>query len=100
MPVKSQSNQAANDNGLPGDKLQRWNALPASLPPRGLSRVMAAFYIGVSPSLFDAMVKDGRMPHPKRINTRTIWDVRTLDEAFDLLPTEGGEMPEDWQAAA
>ncbi len=36
----------------------------AAINPRGLSRVEAAHYIGVSPSLFDAMVKDGRMPQP------------------------------------
>jgi hypothetical protein len=35
--------------------------LPPSLAPRGLSRSEAAAYIGVSPNLFDAMVKDGRM---------------------------------------
>jgi hypothetical protein len=31
-------------------------------PPRGMSRVEAADYIGVSPTLFDTMVRDGRMP--------------------------------------
>ena len=40
---------------------ERRSALPPSLPPRGLSRVQAAEYIGVSPSLFDEMVRDGRM---------------------------------------
>lgn len=69
--------------------------LPPSLPPRGLSRVAAAAYIGVSPSLFDIMVKDGRMPKPKRINARTVWDRRRLDEAFDALPDEEGGNPSD-----
>ena len=57
-------------------------------PPmrRGLSRVDAATYVGVSPSLFDQMVIDGRMPGPKRVNSRKIWDVRALDFAFDALP--------------
>jgi predicted DNA-binding transcriptional regulator AlpA len=41
--------------------------LPQSLSPRGLSREQAAAYVGISPSLFDALVKDGRMPAPKRI---------------------------------
>jgi predicted DNA-binding transcriptional regulator AlpA len=59
--------------------------LPVSLPPRGLSRVQAAQYIGVSPSLFDQMVKDGRMPPPVRVNTRTVWDRLRLDEAFVAL---------------
>jgi predicted DNA-binding transcriptional regulator AlpA len=53
---------------------------------RGLSCVEAAVYVGVSPSLFDAMVKDGRMPQPKRINSRTVWDRRRLDDAFEALP--------------
>ena len=38
------------------------------------------------PSLFDEMVKDGRMPRPKRINARTIWDRKRLDVAFDAIP--------------
>jgi len=45
---------------------------------RGLSRIEAAGYVGVSPSLFDLMVQDGRMPGPKLINTRTVWDVSPL----------------------
>ncbi len=38
--------------------------------PKGLCREAAAYRIGVSPSLFDAMVIDGRMPKPKRINSK------------------------------
>ena len=58
------------------------------LQPRGLSRSEAAGYIGVSPSIFDQMVKDGRMPSPKLINARTIWDIRQVDDAFEALPTD------------
>jgi predicted DNA-binding transcriptional regulator AlpA len=65
--------------------------LPSSLPPRGLSRVQAAAYIGVSPSLFDEMVTDGRMPKPTRINSRTVWDRVKLDEAFAALPDASAE---------
>jgi predicted DNA-binding transcriptional regulator AlpA len=64
------------------------NVLPASLAPRGLSRVQAAAYIGVSPSLFDEMVRDGRMPKPTRINSRTVWDRVKLDGAFAALSDE------------
>jgi predicted DNA-binding transcriptional regulator AlpA len=53
--------------------------------PRGLSRTEAAAYIGVSPSLFDAMVKDGRMPQPTAINSRRVWDRLKLDRAFEAL---------------
>tara|TARA_R110002049_G_scaffold91205_1_gene227663 strand:- start:313 stop:552 length:240 start_codon:yes stop_codon:yes gene_type:complete len=62
------------------------DTLPFTLAPRGLSRVEAAAYIGISPSLFDLLVKDGRMPNPKRINSRTIWDRKKLDHAFELIP--------------
>lgn len=73
-------------------------------PPtaRGLSRTAAAEYIGVSPSLFDEMVGDGRMPKPKRINARTVWDVRKLDRAFDALPGDEGFADaegDDWSVA-
>lgn len=64
--------------------------LPPSLPPRGLSRVQAAAYIGVSPSLFDEMVKDGRMPAPTRIGARTVWDRFKVDEAFSALSDQDG----------
>ncbi|GLP88079.1 helix-turn-helix transcriptional regulator [Tritonibacter mobilis] len=69
------------------------NILPHSLAPRGLSRVEAAAYVGVSPSLFDILVYDGRMPPPKRINSRTVWDRIRLDQAFELIPD--GETVQD-----
>jgi predicted DNA-binding transcriptional regulator AlpA len=58
------------------------------IEPRGLSRVEAAGYVGVSPSLFDEMVRDRRMPNPKRINRRTVWDRKQLDIAFEALPDD------------
>jgi predicted DNA-binding transcriptional regulator AlpA len=61
------------------------NRLRHSLAPRGLSRVQAAEYIGVGVTKFDEMVDDGRMPRPKRIDGRLVWDRIKLDEAFDAL---------------
>jgi excisionase family DNA binding protein len=69
---------------------QRHTELPVSLPPRGLSRLQAAEYIGVSASTFDKMVTDGDMPAPKRIRGRVIWDLRGLDRAFEALD-DGGQ---------
>ncbi len=63
----------------------RREQLPPSLTPRGLSRVQAATYIGVAPTLFDEMVEDGRMPKPVRINARVVWDRYRLDDAFSAL---------------
>ena len=73
--------------------------LAQSLAPRGLSRVQAARYIGVSPGLFDRMVKDGIMPAPRLISSRTVWDRREVDEAFDALP--GGVVESNpWDGAS
>lgn len=66
--------------------------LPASLPPRGLSRGQAAAYIGVSTSLFDQMVADGRMPKATKINSRSVWDRMKLDAAFTALSDDDAEV--------
>jgi hypothetical protein len=81
-------------------KTQRADILPVSLPPRGLAREQAAAYIGVSASLFDLMVKDGKMPKPKRVNTRTLWDRLALDRAFARLPGGDDEEEDDWSTEA
>jgi excisionase family DNA binding protein len=62
------------------------------IPRRGLSREEAAMYIGVSAGKFDELVADGRMPAPRRIDRRKIWDVRDLDVAFDALPSENPQL--------
>jgi hypothetical protein len=67
-------------------------------PRRGLSREDSAAYIGISPTKFDALVADGRMPRPRRIDARKVWDIRQLDLAFDNLPSEDGQMS-SWEDA-
>jgi hypothetical protein len=68
-------------------------------PRRGLSREEAANYVGVSPSKFDEMRKDGRIGPPKLIDTRKVWDIHQLDEAFDALPedrTQPDQQNNEW----
>jgi predicted DNA-binding transcriptional regulator AlpA len=71
-----------------------------SLFRRGLSREQAANYIGIGPTKFDKMVKDGRMPRPKRVDGRVVWDLRKLDAAFDALEDDDPDKPETnpWDA--
>jgi predicted DNA-binding transcriptional regulator AlpA len=71
--------------------MARYDALPPTLAPRGLSREAAAAYVSVSASTFDTLVKDGRMPKPRRINALRVWDRHALDLAFDELPMVGTE---------
>ncbi|WP_256807860.1 hypothetical protein [Bradyrhizobium sp. Bra64] len=66
---------------------------PAPHWPRGLNRVQAATYVGVSHAIWDRMVAAGDMPPPKRVYGRTIWDRLAVDKAFELL--EGGNASTD-----
>ncbi len=52
--------------------------------PRRTTR--SATYIGIGTTLFDEMVRDGRMPKPKKINGLRRWDRYALDLAYDALP--------------
>lgn len=53
--------------------------------PRGLCLEEAAYYIGVGPTKFNQLVADRRMPQPKRIDGRVLWDRVMLDMAFSEL---------------
>jgi hypothetical protein len=38
--------------------------------------------------MFDLMGKDGRMPGPKRINGRVVWDRKRVESYWAALPDE------------
>jgi predicted DNA-binding transcriptional regulator AlpA len=69
------------------------------VPRRGLSRDEAAMYCGISVTLFDRLVADGRMPGPRRIDGRKVWDIRSLDVAFDKLPYDNATAMTGWEDA-
>ncbi|MGY2053254.1 helix-turn-helix transcriptional regulator [Methylobacterium sp. JK268] len=54
-------------------------------PRRGLRREEAARYVGVSPSKFDEMARDGLVPRGKKVGGCVLWDLRRLDVALDAL---------------
>jgi predicted DNA-binding transcriptional regulator AlpA len=71
-------------------------ALPPTLAPRLISREAAAAYVNASPTTFDAMVKDGTMPRPRRLRgRRKAWDVRALDAAVDDLAVDNNDNDND-----
>lgn len=55
-------------------------------------------YLGISPSKFDELRKDGRVSPPKVIDGRKVFDVRQLDVDFDAFPDEQ-PTAEDWTVA-
>ena len=67
----------------------------SNIRPRGVSRLTAAFYVEVDPNSFDEMVRDGRMPAPKVVDTKLVWDTFALDAAFDDFPTQRADNPWD-----
>lgn len=68
---------------------------PIAYAPRGMCREEASRYVGVGITKFDEMVADGRMPKPKRIDGRVVWDRLRLDAAFSDLPEEKVRNPLD-----
>jgi predicted DNA-binding transcriptional regulator AlpA len=72
------------------------SSLPLSLAPRGLSREQAAEYVGLGTTKFDELVRDGRMPKPKRIDGRIVWDRFKLDAAFAALDADETDPSNEW----
>lgn len=62
------------------------------LPTRiGLSRDEAAAFVGVSANTFGKMVDEGRMPRPRVVNARRLWNAREVEAAFAALPRDGDD---------
>jgi hypothetical protein len=82
-------------------EMTRLTALSAvrPIPRRGLSRVEAAMYIGISSSKFDELRKANRIAPPKVLDGRFIFTIERLDEFLDALPDENHEAAEDWTVA-
>jgi predicted DNA-binding transcriptional regulator AlpA len=56
------------------------------IEPRGLRREHAAHYVGMSPTSFDSLVDEGKMPRPTTVKGRIVlWDRRALDQSLDQL---------------
>jgi len=66
------------------------------VPRRGLSRVEAAIYLGISPSKFDDLRKHGRIGPAKVLDGRRLYAIEMLDEFFEALPDENHDAAEDW----
>jgi predicted DNA-binding transcriptional regulator AlpA len=63
----------------------------------GLGEPEAAAAIGISVSKFRTLVNGKRMPSPRRLDGRNIWDVDELRAAFKALPhSDEEEMPDTW----
>lgn len=73
--------------------------MPYAYAPRGMGLEEAARYIGVGRTKFLELVQQGRMPTPRQIDGRRVWDTRQLDDAFDALSDPQDRSPWDEVAA-
>ena len=63
----------------------------------GLGEIEAATALGISASNFRRLIKEGRMPSPRRLDGRNIWDVDELRAAFKAIPHAGeSELADSW----
>lgn len=69
--------------------ISRQGAVTGLRPQRLLCARDAAYYLGVSESLFRREVKEGNLPQAKRLAGRLVWDILDLDATADGLPYYG-----------
>lgn len=69
--------------------MARYDALPPGVLPFAVSREAAAALVGISPSKFDMLVSDGRMPQPRALDGRVLWDVEEVRAAWRSVPRRG-----------
>ena len=63
----------------------------------GLGEPEAAAATGISASKFRVLVTQKRMPSPRRLDGRNIWDVDELRAAFKALPhIDESEKADTW----
>ena len=63
----------------------------APVPRIAVGRDEAAASLGISRNLFNTMVDDGRMPRPRVVNGRRLWDADEVRVAFRTIPRDGDE---------
>ena len=63
--------------------------LPPVVLPFAVGRDDAAHLLGVSATFFDRLVADGRMPSPREIDGRVLWDTEEVREAWRAIPRRG-----------
>jgi len=68
--------------------------------PRGLSTDEAARYIGVGRTMFEELVASRKMPRPKRVGSRVIYDRFEVDACFSDLDSAPSNRLDDLLSGA
>ena len=76
---------ASSYGDLPQRRLERRAVRPSEkvlFAPRWMRREIAAYYLGISPTLFDRKRKEGALPEPRDTLGVIVWDKDELDALF------------------
>lgn len=74
--------------------------LPPGIIPFAVGRDAAAALVGVSSGFFDKLVKTGRMPQPREVDGRVLWDSDEVRAAWRAMPRRGqAAVSNTWDAA-
>lgn len=63
--------------------------LPPGIVPFAVEIRAAAALIGIGEGTFRDMVADGRMPEPRPIGSRVLWDTEEVRAAWRAIPKRG-----------
>lgn len=63
--------------------------LPPGVYPFAVPLDAAAALVGVSSNYFGQLVEEGRMPQPREIGRRVLWDTEEVKAAWRAIPKRG-----------
>lgn len=66
----------------------------------GLQEAEAAAAVGIGATKFRKLVEVGRMPKPRLLDHRLVYDVDELRAAFKAMPHEGEQASSTWADVA
>lgn len=68
--------------------------------PLAVRREVAAAMLSISPSEFDLWVKRGTMPRPKKVGKMSLWDMKKIEAAYELLMDGLSAEGDQWDQVA
>jgi predicted DNA-binding transcriptional regulator AlpA len=69
--------------------MPRFDHLPPGVIPLAVSRETAAQLLGISAGTFDKLVKTGKLPEPREVESRILWDSKEIEAAWRAMPRRG-----------
>ncbi len=92
--------QIESGNRTPAGPTRRPPRQPIEFTPRGLSADEAARYVGLGRTTFEALVAGRKMPKPKRVGGRNVYDRWALDAYFADLDDSASNRLDDLLSGA